>query len=70
MVERAVATPVIAPRAHRQPALPRVGTQAPDAAYGTARVSVCSTFVVQRIYGAIQQYSGTAQPAWLDLATR
>jgi transposase-like protein len=38
--------------------------------YGTARISVCSTFVVQSIYGAIQEYCGTPQPAWLDLSTR
>ncbi len=35
--------------------------------YGTARVSVHSTFVVQSIYGAIQEYAGIDRPEWLDL---
>ena len=34
--------------------------------YGTARVVVHSTFVVQSIYGAIQEYAGCDQPCWLD----
>ena len=34
--------------------------------YGTARVVVHSTFIVQSIYGAIQEYSGSDQPDWLD----
>ena len=34
---------------------------------GTARVVVHSTFVVQSIYGAIQEYAGTERPEWLDL---
>jgi transposase-like protein len=34
--------------------------------YGTVRLAVCSTFIVQSIYGAIQQYAGIEQPAWLD----
>ena len=33
--------------------------------YGTARV-VHSTFLVQSIYGAIQEYAGFARPEWLD----
>jgi hypothetical protein len=35
--------------------------------YGTARISVHSTFVVQSIYGAIQEYAGIDRPEWLDL---
>jgi transcriptional regulator with XRE-family HTH domain len=35
--------------------------------FGTARVAVHSVFVVQSIYGAIQEYAGFARPAWLDL---
>jgi hypothetical protein len=35
--------------------------------YGTARVSVHSTFIVQSIYGAIQEYAGIERPEWLDL---
>jgi transcriptional regulator with XRE-family HTH domain len=34
--------------------------------YGTARVSVNSTAVVQSIYGAIQQYAGIERPEWVD----
>jgi hypothetical protein len=35
--------------------------------YGTARISVHSTFIVQSIYGAIQEYAGIDRPEWLDL---
>jgi hypothetical protein len=35
--------------------------------YGTGRVTVCSTFIVQSIYGAIQEYAGIDRPEWLDL---
>ena len=35
--------------------------------YGTARVTVHSTFIVQSIYGAIQEYAGIDRPEWLDL---
>ena len=35
--------------------------------YGTARLVVHSTFVVQSIYGAIQEYAGIERPEWLDL---
>ena len=34
--------------------------------YGTARVTVDSTFVVQSIYGAIQEYGGFERGEWLD----
>jgi len=34
--------------------------------YGTARVAVDSTFVVQSIYGAIQEYGGFERAEWLD----
>jgi transposase-like protein len=35
--------------------------------YGTARLTVYSTDVVQSIYGAIQEYAGIERPEWLDL---
>ena len=35
--------------------------------YRTGRVTVCSTFIVQSIYGAIQEYAGIDRPEWLDL---
>ena len=35
--------------------------------YGTARLAVHSTFIVQSIYGAIQEYAGVERPEWLDL---
>jgi transposase-like protein len=35
--------------------------------YGTARVVVHSTFIVQSIYGAIQEYARIERPEWLDL---
>jgi hypothetical protein len=34
--------------------------------YGTARVSVYSTAIVQSIYGAIQEYAGIRRPEWVD----
>lgn len=34
--------------------------------FGTVRLVVCSTFIVQSIYGAIQAYAGIERPAWLD----
>jgi hypothetical protein len=34
--------------------------------YGTARVVVNSTAIVQSIYGAIQEYAGIERPEWLD----
>ena len=34
--------------------------------YGTVRVCVHSTRVVQSIYGAIQEYGGFERPEWLD----
>jgi hypothetical protein len=34
--------------------------------YGTARIVVCSTFIVQSIYGAIQEYAGFRRPEFLD----
>jgi hypothetical protein len=48
--------PSIASRARRGHVLP----------YGTARVCVYSTFIVQSIYGAIQEYAGIERPEWLD----
>ena len=34
--------------------------------YGTCRVAVSRTQVVQHIYGAIQEYGGFERPEWLD----
>jgi hypothetical protein len=33
--------------------------------YGTCKLVVCDTAVVQSIYGAIQEYAGFDRPAWL-----
>jgi transcriptional regulator with XRE-family HTH domain len=35
--------------------------------YGTARLAVYSTFIVQSIFGAIQEYAGASRPEWVDL---
>jgi transcriptional regulator with XRE-family HTH domain len=35
--------------------------------YGTARVCVYSTFIVQSIFGAIQAYAGVDRSEWLDM---
>jgi transcriptional regulator with XRE-family HTH domain len=35
--------------------------------YGTGRLTVYSTDVIQSIYGAIQEYAGIERPDWLDL---
>jgi hypothetical protein len=34
--------------------------------YGTCRLTVCSTQIVQHIYGAIQEYGGFERPEWVD----
>jgi hypothetical protein len=34
--------------------------------YGTVRISVCDTEVVQTIYGSIQELAGFDRPEWLD----
>lgn len=34
--------------------------------FGTCRLSVHSTQVVQHVYGAIQEYGGFTRPQWLD----
>ena len=34
--------------------------------YGTARLAVCDTSLVQSIYGAIQEYAGIERPEWLN----
>ena len=34
--------------------------------YGTARITLDRTAVVQSIYGAIQEYAGIERPEWLD----
>jgi hypothetical protein len=36
----------------------------PPLVYGTARLVVGSTFLVQSIYGAIQEYARFDRPAW------
>ena len=33
--------------------------------YGTCRLSVCSTEIVQTIYGSIQELGGFDRPEWL-----
>lgn len=38
--------------------------------YGTCRLSVHSTAIVQHIYGAIQEYGGFEREAWLDCLPR
>ncbi len=38
--------------------------------HGTCRLTVGDTAIVQHIYGAIQEYSGTERPEWLDCARR
>lgn len=42
----------------------------PQLVYGTARLAIASTFIVQSIYGAIQEYAGCDRPEWLDLGVR
>lgn len=37
----------------------------PPLVHGTARLTVCSTFVVQSIFGAIQAYGDFERPAWV-----
>jgi hypothetical protein len=34
--------------------------------YGVCSLVVHSTWMVQHIYGAIQEYAGFEEPAWLD----
>lgn len=34
--------------------------------YGTCKVVVSRTAIVQHIYGAIQEYAGFDRPEWLD----
>ena len=34
--------------------------------YGTCKLVICDTAVVQSIYGAIQEYAGFERPEWLD----
>jgi hypothetical protein len=34
--------------------------------YGTIRVCVRSTAIVQSIYGTIQEYGGFERPEWLE----
>lgn len=34
--------------------------------YGTVRITVFSTAIIQSIYGAIQEYAGIDRPEWLD----
>lgn len=37
--------------------------------YGTARLVVHSTAIVQSIYGAIQEYAGCSRPEWTELGS-
>ncbi|MGI8622765.1 MAG: hypothetical protein ACR2NB_04575 [Solirubrobacteraceae bacterium] len=48
--------PSVASRGVRRPLL-----------YGTARVTIESTFLAQSIFGAIQEIGGFERPEWLDL---
>jgi hypothetical protein len=32
--------------------------------YGTARIVVHSTWLIQTIYGAVQEYAGIERPEW------
>jgi hypothetical protein len=34
--------------------------------YGTVRISVCDTEIIQTIYGSIQELAGFDRPVWLD----
>ena len=34
--------------------------------YGTCKLTISSTQIVQHIYGAIQEYCGFDRPEWLD----
>ena len=34
--------------------------------YGTCRLTICSTPIVQHLYGAIQEYAGFEREGWLD----
>jgi hypothetical protein len=38
--------------------------------YGTARIVVYSTEIVQSIYGAIQEYAGCSRPEWSELGLK
>ena len=38
--------------------------------YGVCTLRVHNTWMVQHIYGAIQEYAGFDQPAWLDCSPR
>jgi hypothetical protein len=38
----------------------------PPLVHGMARLSVCSTFIVQSSYGSLQAYGDFERPAWLD----
>ena len=37
--------------------------------FGTCKLVVCDTAIVQSIYGAIQEYGGFERPEWLDLTS-
>jgi hypothetical protein len=34
--------------------------------YGTVRIAICRTPIVQSLYGSIQEYGGFERPEWLD----
>jgi hypothetical protein len=58
----------VRPRCDREPAVGRIAAPPGHTLpHGTARLVVYSTFVVQSIYGAIQEYADASRPEWLDL---
>jgi hypothetical protein len=48
----------------------KVGTKKKRHVYGVGSLVLCRTDVVQRIYGAIQEYSGYSSPEWLEARIR
>ena len=46
------------------------GMRASALPWGTCRLSVHSTAIVQQLYGAVQEYSGAERPEWLDCGPR
>jgi hypothetical protein len=58
------------PQCLREPAVNRTSRASlgkrPPLVHGTARLAVGSTFILQSIYGGIQEYAGIERPRWLD----
>jgi len=46
---------------------PTSGVKENKLPYGVGTLTVCRTRVVQHVWGAIQEYGGFDEPAWLDL---